>query len=546
VSIDQNGIATANQPGSALITANISNSSTGSSAGFFSTCPPTSITLSAPGQAAGTSAINVGINNLQPLTAVVTDKNGVVLNGLTLEFESTVPQTIPATVGSVTPIYPGTATITAACQPGSCNPSPFSQIGLFGNGEPITSNGITVTATGTASTEIYMGSTSSQYVLPMDFTTNLPSAYIKLPYVPNSMIITQDGTAIYLGSPQGLMSISTATNAQGNLNQNVPGTVLAVSPDGTTLVITDPVRQTVSLYNTSSSSVLTSYGGVGTSAKWSPDSETVYITTNTDTLLVHSTFTNWQAVATTEPYNDVAVTVPSVGAYFAGTLTDGRSSCASGSVSAGGNPPTVTNTFYPLADEKAVVSDKIAATNSGTHMLSAHAAGAASMLSDIDVALPTESVNGVTTIQPCPIPPATVTNGYFSSTFTTQTLTGVNATAINGVVPAANSALAFVTYAGSGGLLPYYVPPATGAGTLKFVALGNGATTASAPVSGVFSTDGLSFYVGTSSDDQVHILSLSGTTATETGVLTPKLPIYTGLTDVGVNLLVQKPKKTQN
>src|SRR6185437_5939359 len=43
VSIDQNGVATAEQPGSTLINANVSNAS--SSAGFFSTCPPASITL---------------------------------------------------------------------------------------------------------------------------------------------------------------------------------------------------------------------------------------------------------------------------------------------------------------------------------------------------------------------------------------------------------------------------------------------------------------------------------------------------------------------
>jgi hypothetical protein len=543
VSIDQNGIATANQPGSSLITANISNSSTGSSAGFFSTCPPASITLSIPGQPAGTSSINVGINNLQPLTAVVKDTKGVTLNGLTLEFNSTTPQTIPATTGSVTPLFPGTATITAVCQPSSCNPSPFSQIGLYGNGEPVTSNGITINATGNASTVIYMGSTASQYVLPQDFTTNQPSAFIKLPYVPNSMVITQDGSTIYLGSPQGLMSISTATNTQGNLNQNVPGTVLSVSPDGSTVVVTDPLRQTVSLFGASSTSVLSSYGGVGTSAKWSPDSQTVYITTNTNALLVHSNFTNWQAVTTGELYTDVAVTVPSVGAYFAGALTDGRSYCTSSVITAAGNPPTVTDTFYPLADEKTTPTDRVAATNSGTHILGAHAAGAASTLSDINVALP-PSVNPQTaTSGSCP---AVVANGYFPSTFTTQPLAGVNATAINSIVPAANSALAFVTYTGTSGKLPVYVPPTTGPGALTFLTLGNGATTASAPVSGVFSTDGLSFYAGTSSDDQVHIFTVNGTSATETSVLTPKLPLAPGVADLGINLLVQKPLKTRN
>ena len=53
------------------------------------------------------------------------------------------------------------------------------------------------------------GSTSSQYLMPMDFTTNQASALIKLPYVPNSMVISQDGSTLYLGSSQALMTVTT-------------------------------------------------------------------------------------------------------------------------------------------------------------------------------------------------------------------------------------------------------------------------------------------------------------------------------------------------
>ena len=115
--------------------------------------------------------------------------------------------------------------------------------------------------------------------MPMDFTTNQPSALIKLPYVPNSMVITQDGNSVYLGSSSALMSFTTLNNTQGVPNNAVTGTVISVSPDGTTLVITDPVRQTISLYSPSSSTVNSSYGGIATSAAWSPDSSTVNITT---------------------------------------------------------------------------------------------------------------------------------------------------------------------------------------------------------------------------------------------------------------------------
>jgi len=73
VSIDSNGVATANQPGSVLITGNISNAA--SSAGFFSTCPPASITLTATGST--TNPVVVNQNNTQPLLATVVDTKGV-------------------------------------------------------------------------------------------------------------------------------------------------------------------------------------------------------------------------------------------------------------------------------------------------------------------------------------------------------------------------------------------------------------------------------------------------------------------------------------
>jgi len=260
----------------------------------------------------------VAVNTLQPLTATVLDTNGNVITGLTLEYNSTTPQTIPAAVGSVTPAYPGSADITVVCQPSSCNPAPFNQIGLYGNGKAITSNAITVNAAGTSSTVLYMGSTSSNYVAFRDFTTNQTSTLIKLPFQPNSMVMNQAGTEIYLGSPQGLMSIATASNTVSSANQLIPGTVLSVSPDGSTLVVTDSTRQTISLVSTSSNAITTSYNGVGTSASWSPDDQAVYITTTSNQVLTHSTFTDWQTATADEIYTNVAVTVPSIGAFFAG------------------------------------------------------------------------------------------------------------------------------------------------------------------------------------------------------------------------------------
>jgi hypothetical protein len=570
VSIDENGAATAGQPGSTTITATISNSSTATNAGFFSTCPPASITLADPNSAS--NSINVAVNTLQPLTATVLDTNGNVITGLSLEYNSTTPQTIPAAVGSVTPAFPGSADITAVCQPATCNPAPFNQIGLFGSGKAITSNPITINTPGTGSTVLYMGSTSSDYVAFRDFTTNQTSTLIKLPFVPNSMVMNQAGTEIYLGSTEGLMSIATASNTVSAANQLIPGTVLSVSPDGSTLVVTDPTRQTISLVSTSSNAVTTSYNGVGTSASWSPDDQAVYITTTTNAVLTHSNFSDWQTATAGEIYTNVAVTVPSIGAFFAGpSFTDARSYCPSSTVGATtipGTPPNVDNQFIPLvAHTTQAITDQIAATTDGKHIIGAHAiSGGASTLSDIDVTLPlpplSNTAAGVN--YGCPIPPAPQpTTGYFGASANVLPLTGINAGTITGVFPSSNSTAAFVTYTlptgvtTGGGLLPLYLPPATGAGTIQLLTLGNGATAAAAPVSGVFSTDNFTFYAGTgaadgtSVDNDVHLITMtyptSGTpTATEaTGsTITPQLPLSTGTGYAPVNLIAQFPKKT--
>jgi hypothetical protein len=543
VNIDPAGFATANQPGSVNITATVSNSSTASNAGFFSTCPPASIVLSATGQG-NQNPINVSLNNAQPLSAIVYDNNidathpnGHQITGISLEFNSTTPQTISAASGSILPTFPGSADITAVCQPASCNPSPLSQIGYLGNGKPLTSNAITVNTAGTSGTVLYMASTSSQYVVPYDFTLNQQGSPIKLPYVPNSMVMTQDGSVLYFGSPQGLMTISTAGNTASSANQAVPGTVLAVSPDGTTVVVTDPTRQTVSLVG--NGVVGTSYGNVvGTSAAWSPDSQTVYITTSTNTLLTHSAFNNWQVTPTNPIYTDVVVTVPHVGAYFSASQsgTEGRSYCATTTFQtqgSNGNPPTTANDYYPLADQSSARTDVIAATTDGKHILGATVQGGAPALNDINVTLP------VTT--PCPQPPNAVPPNFFKSNYTTHPLSSITASKIDDVVPASNSALAFVTYTGSSGLLPEYIPST---GALTYLQLGNGATAATAPLSGVFSTDNLNFYAG-GSDGQVHLISINGTAATETGVLKPALPNANGSGNAPIDLIAQHPKKLQ-
>jgi len=564
VTINPAGVATANQPGSATITATISSVGSANTAGFFSTCPPASIVLTAQGQSASSGPISVPVNQAQSFTTVITDTTGATItlsSGLT--YASTSPQTVTAGA-TITPSFPGTATITAICQPGTCNPAPYSQIGLYGNGQPLTSNGITVNTAATSSTVLYIASTQSQYLFPQDFTTNQQPGLVKLPYIPNSMVISQDGSTIYLGSPFALMVFSTGSNTVTATYTTLVGTVLAVSPDGSTVAVDDPTRQTISLVS-SAGVVSSTYNATPATsggtlrAEWTPDSQTLYITGTVDTsakpqLLVHSVFNGWLpiSIASGQTYTDVAVMVPAVGAYFAtgSPSTEGRSYCSSTSVTAG-TPPVTTNSYYPLADVNTANANLLAATADGKHILGA----TATTLSDI-------ALNPAQAAAACPIPPAAqVAPGskQLSSTFSSYPLTGITASSITGVVPTRNSALSFVTYNGSSGILPMYVVPSSGTGTVTSVPLSG---TATAPVAGVFDTFDGDFYVGTTGDNLVHEITLTypasgAPTAVDSGTLTPALPCTTAgtygtpsptcastTTPAIPNLIVQRPKKS--
>ena len=109
-------------------------------------------------------------------------------------------------------------------------------------------------------------------------------------------------------------------------------------------------------------------------------------------------------------------------------------------------------------------------------------------------------MNGATVSVACPL----TGTMSFSNTLTTTPLTPVTATAITGVWPTSDSTLAFVTYTGSGGVLPAYAPSASGQGTTTYIKLSGAAT---APIAGVVSADNSTFYAATSGDNLVHLIT---------------------------------------
>ncbi len=532
---------TAELPGTTVINASISQS--GSSAGYFSTCPPQSITLSLNGNTTGT--VTQGVT--QNLVTTVTDTNGKAITGLTLDYQSTNPQDLTAAAtGAVSANFPGSASVYAICQPANCNPAPINVFGANGTGLSISSNPVDLTVPGTASSFVWYGAPGkSQYFVPVELLTGTIGSTVRLPYVPNSMVMDQGGTTLYFGSQHELMVYSTTSNTLTTQNPNVPGVVLAVSPNNNSVLVNDQVRQVFYILG-GTGSTTQSFGGLGTAAQFTPDGKTLYVTDSatagpghTNTLYVFNANTGWTTYPLTSsggpngPQN-VAITVPGVGAYVSGSPTVAHTWCPTGTV---GDYNSMT--FYPQGDSVNADTDVLAATIDGRHILGAAAAGGSVSFSDIGVTIPPSA---------CPAAVSNLLQPLTIAHTLNQTTMAVNATSVNQVVtsPAAVSggtsgssfSLSFVTYNGTtaSASLPYY-KQTTGStsalGTVGYVTL-NGSGSVTAPVAGAFSPDNTLFFVSTSGDNKIHYVNT--TTLQDTQQISPGLPSCNPTTDLGCTL----------
>lgn len=534
---------TAELPGTTVITASIAGS--GSSAGYFTTCPPQSINVTlANGSTSGT--VTQGVT--QNLTTTVLDTNNNPITGLSLAYQSTDPINITAGgSGAITTAFPGVASITAICQPSVCNPAPINEIGLYGTGLPISSNPVVVTTPGTASDFLWFGAPGqSQYFSAVELLTGTPASTVRLPYVPNSMVMDQLGTNLYFGSTHELMYYSTFSNSLTKQDTSVPGVVLAASPNDGQLLINDQVRQLFYIYNVSGGSSST-FGGMGTAASWTPDSQTLYVTDSasagpghTDTLYVYNSNTGWttsplaaSGTGTTNPgATNVAITVPGVGAYLSGNPTVAHTWCPSGNV---GNYASMQ--FYPLGNSVNTQTNVLAATTDGKHILGAAVFGGGATLSDIAITIPTNTpAGGSPSPVPCPVSASGVLSPLtIAHTVNQLPLSQINATAVDQVVTAPLNNLAFITYTGTtpGASLPYYIPGSGGAaGTVNYFTTLTGASVITAPLAGAFSPDGTYFFVSTAGDNMVHFISIPTTVTTATPLtdsqqIAPNLPACT-------------------
>jgi hypothetical protein len=452
------------------------------------------------------------------------------------------------------------ASIYAICQPTSCNPSPINEIGLFGTGLPLSSNKVTVSTPGTASDYLWFGAPGkSKYIVPVELLTGTVGSTIRLPYVPNSMIMDRLANNIFFGSDRGLMVVATASGLVSKQEVNVPGIVLAVSPNSGQVLVNDQIRQVFYIYGTGTG-VSATTGGMGTAAAWTPDSKTLYITDSasagpghSNTLYVYDGNTGWTTCKAGSPCagnfagaKNLALTIPSVGAYLSGNPTVSRTWCPTGTVG-----DYAGMTFYPQGDSVSAQTDVLASTTDGKHMLGAAVNAGGIILTDIGVNIPTiELTAGFVTPIPCPktTDPGTkletlsalTTNPTLNGTFP-MTVNGAFADiTINGIATSPASNLAFLTYSNSGtttgATLPYYVP---GSGQVKYLTL-TGAAAITAPVAGAFTPDDKLFFVSTTGDNKIHSISVplisTDPAHADTQQISPNLPACTPVADLGCTL----------
>jgi trimeric autotransporter adhesin len=549
-------VITAALPGTTSITASIAGS--GSSAGYFSTCPPASISIAL---SSGNGTVTKGVT--QDLSTTIIDTAGNTITGLSLDYQSTDPTDISVTsAGAITPSYAGAASVYAVCQPTTCNPAPTNVFGQYGTGLSIASNAVTITTPGTASQYVWYGAPGqSQYYVPVSMLTGTVGSAVKLPYVPNSMVMDKTGTNLYFGSSHELMIYGAVANSVTTLDTNVPGVVLAVSPDDKQVLINDQDQGKFYLY-TVSGATYSIYGGRGTAASWTPDSKTLYIVdsakatdggTHTNTLYVYNVGSGWSTydltTTTTTTSRNLAITVPGVGAYLSGNSTIAHTWCPTGTIT---DSVSSITAFYPhpVADTVAQQTDVLAATTDGAHILGAAVTSANEVtLSDIGVKIPTtkctvttDSSTGVQTLS------ALSTDPTLKKLLTLDaTQVNANISAINQVAVSPQSSLAFITYTSdgskTGATLPYYIPDTE---TLSYLSLTDSTTpTITAPIAGAFAPDDSYFFVSTAGDNMIHYIKIPTSTSsapTDSKQISPNLPACSetdeGCTHTGTGSIV--------
>jgi trimeric autotransporter adhesin len=336
-------IATANTPGISLFFT--SASGTHSLPLQFETCPVQSISIKALGNPATSFVVNTGTSTA--LNATVTDSLGMTLVGVPLTWSSTNPISVSASgatsttygsVGTASGSAIGAGAVIASCTPPACNGGISPSLPIY----PREAISFTVRSTSNpTSPTAYVTSTGcgttttaacTPTIVPISRTSSTtPFAAgnpVSIPFAPNSILFDDRGSLAYLGvdsSAFGTKTLATFTGSSASLATNIAGKVLAISPDTTSVIVSntaDVPNQVFVCSNCSGSgrSVASFLITGATAAAFSPDSLKAYIVAGNN-LYVYSKADPLRTIPLTAPATDVAFFPEGAFGYLAGGVS---------------------------------------------------------------------------------------------------------------------------------------------------------------------------------------------------------------------------------
>ena len=282
-SVDSNGLATANSPGLAGIVATVGTVTSQSVP--INTCLPQTITLHLSSDPAGTvtkSAI-MNVNDKRTLQADMVDTNGTVIPSAPVTIVTNNPAVASLAGNTLTAATSGGAGLVAVCAPPQCG---------AGINKPVYSNLFSMFVNGgSPATTVYVGTTTipapgtSPAIVPIDTSKTPPAAGtpIVLPGAPTSMAFSGDGTKFYVDTSSGLVSVDPFTNAATLVDADPIGVILAVSHDGTKVIISnvkfqaDVASQRLFIFDGSNNTLQTFILPGAVSAAFTTDGSKAYI-----------------------------------------------------------------------------------------------------------------------------------------------------------------------------------------------------------------------------------------------------------------------------
>ena len=381
--------ATANSLG--LTTISASAGSANSIATPVTVCPVESISLTAN----GSSSTDLSVPSGTSISAIATtiDTAGNNITGVALTWSSSNASSVGVggnnNTASIAASLPGGATIIASCTPPSCNPG-------FQPSQPVyPSNVIRVTSGQTSTTPSHTVLVTSDgcanlagcisTMVPINTSggasspANTAGAAINLAATPNSLV-TPSGTttgSVFLGTDfsqqntKGLMVFSTS----GSLLQfpSAPGKVLAVSPNGNLVIVSDTADAVNQVYlfnalgNTSTPFSITG----ATAAAFSPDSLKAFVLAGSN-LYIISTQDALQIVPLGAMANGVAFLPQGGFAYVAtGATVTPWETCSDASVPAQAVTTSAASQFLqPLNSGPGQIQNLVAVDSPGIDVIS--------------------------------------------------------------------------------------------------------------------------------------------------------------------------------